>query len=57
MPGDARIAAWDDVECPKCGAMNASARQHHIVLVADERGRHYECSVCGASFDVKERTE
>jgi DNA-directed RNA polymerase subunit M/transcription elongation factor TFIIS len=42
-----------DVTCPKCHAMNATDRQRHIMRVADERGLHHECSVCGTSFHVE----
>ena len=41
------------VTCPKCASCNATERQHHIMLVSDERGAHYECSVCGLHWALK----
>lgn len=46
--GSVRVpAAPVDPPCPKCDAWNATDRQHHVWRVADERGFHFECNVCG----------
>jgi transcription elongation factor Elf1 len=42
------------IPCPKCHAENVTPTQHHIWLVVDERGRHFECNVCGSDFQGEE---
>lgn len=39
-----------DARCTKCGAENVPPRKEYIRLVKDERGWHYECSVCAHSW-------
>lgn len=39
-----------DARCKKCGAENVPPRKEYIRLVKDERGWHYECSVCAFSW-------
>jgi hypothetical protein len=50
LSGSVSIPALADDVCPKCGACNATERQHHVLRVADERGLHFECGVCAASW-------
>ena len=45
-----RIAAHSDEVCPKCGSCNPNDRQVTVWRVADERGAHFECDVCAASW-------
>lgn len=44
----------EPLACPKCGAENIGKRVH-IQSVTDERGTHYECSVCAHSWTTKEK--
>lgn len=40
-----------ELQCPKCRAENVG-RKLHIWRVADERGVHYECSVCAHAWTI-----
>lgn len=39
-----------DRHCPKCDSCNSHPAHRHIMRVADERGLHYECNVCGQAW-------
>lgn len=45
-----RVPALPDEACNKCGAMNPNDRQASVWRVADERGLHLECDVCGHAW-------
>jgi transposase-like protein len=41
-----KVPAHDDTFCPKCQSANHGTAVS-VWKVADERGQHYECDVCG----------
>ena len=55
MSGYVRIPAAPTLHlmCPKCRAENVTAGQHHVEIVADERGSHVECNVCAHAWDFR----